>query len=147
MWCGPAEPAGLSVEASAGNLPVGWPIRPAGCHMRPRIVIALKNFYSEPTQHIREVKLSASGEGCGAHDDFVHFPSIMCLSLRQGEGCWGTNWGSRKRDSSPLSPLCMHSDVHEEALTLFTVLNKHHFSCVPEWQDCHFFAGAPQNAA
>lgn len=128
------------MKASVGNLPVGWAIRSADCHMRPRIVIALKNFYSEPTKHIREVKLSAPGEGCSTHDNFVHFPSIMCLSLLQGQGCGGASWASRKRESQ----LSIQSDVDKEALTLFVILNKYDFSYILERQD---YSGALQNTA
>lgn len=88
------------MRASAGNLPVGWPVRPADCHMRPRIVIALKNFYSEPTKHIREVKLSASGEGCSAHDNFIHFP-LSCACPCYKVKVAGVLAGEVERETSP----------------------------------------------
>lgn len=108
----------FAVKVLVGDLPVGWPIPPAHYHVRPRIMIAPKNFNFEPTKHIREVKL-ANLRGRMQHTwQFCAFPFHHMPVLTTRLRLLDTKWGSRKRDRC--SALCVFSLVCTRKLWPFS---------------------------
>lgn len=109
--------------------------------MRPGLVIALRNFYSEPTKHIREVKLSASREGSSTHGNFFISLSSCpwpCYKVQVA----GVLSGEVEREPNLNSALCVFSLRWTRKLWPCSSSWKYKIS-VTHLKDC---SGALQNA-